>query len=587
MLNKKTVNNRYVASFFWHHIKPYKWYYCLMLLAPILGSFYSLAFNYATKLFLDIMESNQFDSYQSVLTPISIFFFAEFLLNVIWRISNFAEWRAEPYVRQSIVLESYDYVQHHSFLFFQNNFGGAINSRLKGILDGYDKFWAEMHHGLFFKIVKITVNLIALMLVNLYLGLFICLWVTIYSPIMYFLSEYLNVLTELSTNSKHVLFGKISDNITNIISLFSFSARNRELNSLDIYVRNDFIPKQIAVYKQSFWLNIVGGVLYIFMFVFIWFYMVHLRILGLISLGSFAFVSGIVLIISEDIWSVTTSLQSFAGAMGEWKSSLSILAVPQEGLDVPEAYPLVVVHPTIEFRDVTFQYDAHTDIFNDFNLYIKAGEKVGIVGHSGAGKSSLINLLLRYFAVTSGTILIDNQPIDLVTQDSLRSQIAIIPQDTMLFHRTILENIQFGNPQASYEQVIDASKKAHIHDLIMTLPEQYNMYVGERGIKLSGGQRQRIAIARAILKNVPILMLDEATSALDSQTEALIQESLSFFIEDKQKTVIAIAHRLSTLKHMDTIIVLDKGVIAQQGTHDELMQEPDSLYRKLWEYQEV
>lgn len=150
-LNKKIVSNRYVVSFFWHHIKPYKWHYCLMLLAPIVGSFYSLAFNYATKLFLDIMDSNKFNSYQSVITPIGIFFLTEFFSNVVWRISNIAEWRAEPYVRESIILESYDYVQHHSFLFFQNNFGGTINSRLKGILDGHDKFWAEMHHGLFLK----------------------------------------------------------------------------------------------------------------------------------------------------------------------------------------------------------------------------------------------------------------------------------------------------------------------------------------------------------------------------------------------------------------------------------------------------
>lgn len=404
---------------------------------------------------------------------------------------------------------------------------------------------------------------------------------------MYILSERLNRLTELETESKHVLFGYLSDKITNIISLFSFSARQRELNSLDAYVVDDFIPKQIRAYKYAFILRIVAGVLYVIMFGFILMYMVHLRLVGAISIGSFAFVFGMVYVVAEDIWGATTDLQGFVRAMGDLKSSLTILMTPQENLDRKDARPLVVVNPTIEFRAVSFKYDANHYLFNDFNLKIGAGEKIGLVGHSGAGKSSLINLLLRYFKNDGGQIIVDSQNIDIVTQDSLRNNIAVIPQDTMLFHRTILENIKFGSPGATDQEAIEASKKAHIHEYVTTLPEGYDTAVGERGIKLSGGQRQRIAIARAILKNAPILILDEATSALDSHTETLIQESLNFFIEDKKKTVIAIAHRLSTLKHMDRIVVLDNGTIVEQGTHDQLISNPHSLYKKLWDYQEI
>ncbi|MCX5925446.1 MAG: ABC transporter ATP-binding protein [Candidatus Dependentiae bacterium] len=587
--DKNTLSNRAVVAFFWHHIKPYKWLYAMMLVAPIIGSFYAFACNYAIKLFLDVMENKQLDSYYSVMGPIALFFSAELVLSLVWRISDVIEWHSVPYVRRSIIVHSYDYVQHHSFLFFQNNFTGSISSKLKGILDGYDKLWVEIHYGLFLKILKIIVNLIALAIINYYVGLFIFIWVMIYIPIMYTLSGTLNQLAQAETESKHTLFGQIADKITNIISLFSFSARKRELDSLDTYMVKDFIPKQIQTYWHSFILNTVASFLYLAIFAFILFYIVHLRIVGLISMGSFAFVLGMVLVVADEIWGATTALLKFAGLMGDLKSSLSLLHVPQENLDAVSAPALVVNNPTIEFRNVDFKYDADSEayIFQHFNLQIGAGEKIGIVGHSGAGKSSLINLLLRYFQNNNGSILIDNQDINQVTQDSLRDSIAVIPQDTMLFHRTILENIKFGKPQATDQEAFQASKNAHIHDYIMTLPEQYNTYVGERGIKLSGGQRQRIAIARAMLKNAPILILDEATSALDSHTEALIQESLNFFIEDKNKTVIAIAHRLSTLKHMDRIVVLDKGAIIEQGTHDQLISNEHSLYKKLWDYQEI
>lgn len=350
---------------------------------------------------------------------------------------------------------------------------------------------------------------------------------------------------------------------------------------------HDFLPKQIRVYKYHFKLQLIGGLLYLIMFGFILFYMIHLRMIGLISLGDFSFVFGISLIVAEQIWQATVSLQDFSRAMGDLKSALSILNIPQGNMDQKNTQSIVIQEPTIEFKNVSFGYDGRDSVFKHLNLLVKSGGKVGVVGHSGAGKSSLINLLLKYFKNEKGEILISNQNINAVTQDSLRENIAVIPQDTLLFHRTLMENIRYGKPTATDEEVIEASKRAHLHEFILQLPEQYHSYVGERGIKLSGGQRQRIAIARAILKDAPILVLDEATSSLDSHTEKLIQESLNFLIEDKRKTVIAIAHRLSTLKHMDRIIVLDKGRIIEEGTHNKLIRDEDSLYKKLWELQEI
>lgn len=581
------MRNKSILSFFWQHIKPYKWLYLVMLSAPIIGSFYPFAYNYAIKLFLDTMATKNSVTYQDLLTPILIFIVAQLVLELIWRISNIAEWNSEPYVRRSILLKSYDYVQHHSYLFFQNNFTGTISSKLKGLLDGYDKFWAEMHHGLLSSVLKSLVGLCALFVVNFYLGVFVLIWAAIYVPVMYRLSARLNELSFVETESRHALIGQISDKISNIISLFAFASRKRELKTLDDQMSHDFIPKQIQTYKYDFKLQIIGAILYLIMFGFILFYMIHLRIMGLISIGDFAFVFGLSLIVAEDIWRATISLQDFSRAMGDLKSALSILSVPQENLDQANAQPLIIKSPAIEFKGVSFGYDEKNSVFKDLNLSVKAGEKIGLVGHSGSGKSSLINLLLKYFRSDKGDILISDQNINDVTQDSLRDNIAIIPQDTLLFHRTLMENIRYGKPTATDEEVIEASKRAHLHDFIMQLPEQYHAYVGERGIKLSGGQRQRIAIARAILKDAPILVLDEATSSLDSHTEKFIQESLNFLIEDKRKTVIAIAHRLSTLKHMDRIIVLDKGTIIEEGTHNKLIRNEHSLYKKLWELQEI
>ncbi|MBP9791636.1 MAG: ATP-binding cassette domain-containing protein [Rickettsiales bacterium] len=272
--------------------------------------------------------------------------------------------------------------------------------------------------------------------------------------------------------------------------------------------------------------------------------------------------------------------------MGEAQASLDIINKPHELRDKTKAITLEVKTPSIEYQNIYFYYN-HNLIFENLNIKIASGEKVGIVGHSGAGKSSLVNLLLKYFHPSAGSILIDNQSIENVTQDSLRHNIAMIPQDIMLFHDSIMENIRYSKPTATDDEVMEAAKKAHIHDYILTLPHGYNTPVGERGLKISGGQRQRIAIARAMLKDAPILILDEATSSLDSKTEKLIQEGIEILLKDKNKTMIAIAHRLSTIKDMDRIIVLDQGQIIEEGNHFQLMKIKNGIYQNLWKHQRI
>ena len=253
--------------------------------------------------------------------------------------------------------------------------------------------------------------------------------------------------------------------------------------------------------------------------------------------------------------------------------------------DEPESKPLAVGEGAIDFENVSFDYggqDKGQAVFKDLSLHVKPGEKIGLIGPSGAGKSTLVSLLLRLFDLQKGRITIDGQDISEVTQESLREYVALIPQDTSLFHRSLYENIHYGDLEADRNAVEDAARKAHADEFIEALEEGYETIVGERGIKLSGGQRQRIAIARAILKDAPILVLDEATSALDSESEKLIQEGLEALMEGK--TVIAIAHRLSTIAHLDRLIVMDQGQIVEQGSHEELLKQK-GLYARLWNMQ--
>lgn len=309
----------------------------------------------------------------------------------------------------------------------------------------------------------------------------------------------------------------------------------------------------------------------------------------MIGVGAIAAATALALRLSGTSHWVMWEMTSLFENIGVVKDGINTFSVNQEIKDKPNASELKVTKGNIVFKDVNFNYDNRVDdpIIEQLNLNIKPGEKIGLVGRSGAGKSTLINLLLRFYDLKSGQIIIDNQDIRNVTQDSLRSQIGMVTQDTSLLHRSVRENLLYGNPTASEEQMYQAAKQAEADKFIVTLRDAqgrmgYDAYVGERGIKLSGGQRQRIAIARVMLKNAPILLLDEATSALDSEVELAIQHSLYQLME--AKTVIAIAHRLATIAAMDRLIVLDQGKIIEQGSHQELLAL-NGLYAQLWKHQ--
>jgi ATP-binding cassette subfamily B protein len=304
---------------------------------------------------------------------------------------------------------------------------------------------------------------------------------------------------------------------------------------------------------------------------------------GLVTAGTFVLVQVYVIQLAGRLWDFGRIIRTVYEGYADSKEMVQILALPHDVKTLPGAKPLSVANGTIEFDAVTFNFQGTRKVLDGVSLLIPGGQKVALVGPSGAGKTTIVRLLLRLYDTTSGRIRVDGQDIRRVTLETLHKSLALVPQDPILFHRTLMENIRYGRSTATDEEVMAAAEQAHCDEFIAALPEKYQTYVGERGVKLSGGERQRVAIARAILKNAPILILDEATSSLDSRSEALIQDALERLM--KGKTTIVIAHRLSTIRQMDRIIVVDGGKVIEDGTHDELLADEKSLYRKLWELQ--
>jgi ATP-binding cassette subfamily B protein len=388
-------------------------------------------------------------------------------------------------------------------------------------------------------------------------------------------------LCATSAEVRSVFMGKVVDILTNIFNIHLFSGKKHEAKDLrlqlDAYVKAD--------QRRDWW--------FLWMYFFQGFSFVVYQTIGFVLLvqgfkngvvtaGDFVLLISINIAIIECLWSFSADVATFSELVGSITQGLRRVLEPFDIQDKHNAKQLQITQGRIVFDSVQFHYKGTEPIFSDKSVIIEAGQKVGLVGYSGSGKSTFVNLILRLYDVTGGRILIDGQDITGVIQDSLHDKIGMIPQEPSLFHRSIMENIRYGRMDATDEEVIQAAEQAHAHEFISKLPQGYHSFVGERGVKLSGGQRQRIAIARAVLKNAPILILDEATSQLDSVTETYIQDSLWDLMQNK--TTLVVAHRLSTLLHMDRILVFDQGRIVEEGSHNELLAKA-GLYKTLWDAQ--
>jgi ATP-binding cassette subfamily B protein len=470
----------------------------------------------------------------------------------------------------------------HSQSFFADNFSGAVANKVNDM--------SMSISSLLTIIIELVIPASALLLVTCgmfamihpYFAITLFLWAVIYLWICWYGAIYCAKYSELHSESRSILVGKVVDIFSNNPSVINFARGKFELSRAWKQQDDEFVKQKLERKKYEFFKIFLGICSFVFIGVIITLLQLHFFKSGALQLKDLVYTFYASGNIMMAIWFFGNAIPKLFRDYGIARQALSVLNAPVKIADIPEAKPLKVAKGEITFEKVRFRYEKNEVIFKDKSLTIKAGQKVGLVGFSGSGKTTFVNLILRHFDLESGRILIDKQDVSKVTLQSLREAIAMIPQEPSLFHRSLMENIRYGKLDASDEEVIEAAKVAHCHEFIMKLKDGYQTMVGERGLKLSGGQRQRIAIARGVLKNAPILLMDEATSALDSVTEKYIQDSLQKIMAGK--TAIVVAHRLSTLANMDRILVFKEGRIVEDGSHKQLVTK-DGHYKMLWDMQ--
>lgn len=473
-----------------------------------------------------------------------------------------------PFASVQLSKDLFTMVHRQSARFFEEEMSGNISGKINNISANVQNMYFYLLHGTFIPLIQMGISLGFIAYANSRLGLILGGLNLAFMVITLYFHKKIVPYAQIRSNYSTAANGILVDSVTNSTLVKSFANYFYEKRRYFNACRTAAQAQKKEMLKESLirWLSqSIFDIMTIISYA-LTFYSWYKHSL---SIADVILITSMITSLISSIHSMGYVASGFAQVYGNLRDGLELLQRPCEVTDAPDAVNLNVKHADIKFDKISYCYKNNKPLFKNFSLNIGEGEKIGLVGHSGSGKSTLIKLLLRYYNLQSGKICISGQDISKVRQESLRKNIAIIPQESTLFNRSIMENIRYGNPKASDRQVIAAAKKAYIHDFIMSLPHQYESKVGERGVMLSGGERQRIAIARAILKNAPILILDEATSALDSQSEQYIQKSLKILMQNK--TVIAIAHRLSTLQEMDKLVVINKGKIIETGSHQDLI----------------
>lgn len=568
--------------FIWHFLKEHKMIVYMVVFLSIIAGFWGPFNSVLIKQLIDSLPSVNDGNVAVLAIPASLIVLNFIVFdNFTWRSVNYIWAKYVPVVQNKIIAVMLDYALSQSYGFYQNTLSGKVSKQITNLSDGViDIITYKMTNFL-----RGGSLLLAAFAASYYVNSIFCLilitWFIIFAFFSICMSKKIVNLADKLAEEETVVVGELVDSLSNHSNVRIFGRKFQE----NLRMMPFFDGQRKAYYSlniYSIMLYCIQGGLIAIMMSFTVFALVKLYGKSLVTIGDFALILGLSMETGHMTWFLMSEVDHFNKAAGKCKQSLISLIVPLEIQDKADTTTLNCAHGKITFDNVKFHYKGTEPLFQNKSIEINAGQKVGLVGYSGGGKSTFVNLILRLYDVTDGAILIDGQDIRDVTQDSLRENIAMIPQDPSLFHRSLMENIRYGRANSTDEEVIEAAKKAHAHEFISALPQGYDSLVGERGVKLSGGQRQRIAIARAILKNAPILILDEATSQLDSVTESLIQESLWELMQNK--TTIVIAHRLSTLLHMDRILVFDKGKIVEDGTHSELLAKA-GLYKHLWDAQ--
>lgn len=579
---KNKPNSKEIFRLFWKTSEPYKHRRNLAIFFAMLTLVVTIFVGpLIIAQLLSIIQHNQLHDAKNLWTLIALYSVSGLWSSVIgWRLVLYLAWTFETAMQRDLYAQCFSKLTNQTLFFHSNKFGGSLVSQTNKLVGAVESFWDTIIWSVLPLIVSLVGSIIVLSTLLWQYALFLLILSIVFSIVVYYGSKPMAKLTKKEAKASNKLNGQLADAISNVLAVKSSGAESTE---------QKFFVKTVNSWRNSS-LDVMRGFLKVST--------IYSSINMVIKIGAIAFavyaaqnnlvsVASVYLIITytgsvaHELWNMNGIMRNYNRIIGNANDMVEILQTPTTLIDKSDL-KLKVTNGEISMDKITFTHDEGQGdtLFHDFSLDIKPGEKIGLVGASGSGKTTLTKLLLRFADIDSGKITIDGQDISEVTQASLRAKIAYVPQEPLLFHRSVRENIAYGRPDATDAEIEEAAKKAGAYNFIVGLKDGFGTMVGERGTKLSGGQRQRVAIARAILKDAPILVLDEATSALDSESEALIQKSLETLMENR--TSIVIAHRLSTIAKLDRIIVLKNGKIVEDGSHDELINKKRGVYAKLW-----
>ena len=586
---KESVEIGLTLRLFWGTIRNHKKYFIpAMILQPLAIFSTGYAGLYIISLVVNRLTTENIPADQLFTTflPYIIVFVAIVGVGelILWRLVMFLQWTMNDKVIYELNRKVFDTLAEQSMEFHTNRFGGSLVSQSNKFTGAFARLADLYLFNIAPMIYSFVFTFVILAPILPWFALALAAFAVIFMSIAWLSFRSILELNVVEAETHNKVSGQIADSITNIMAVKSFSREKHEKKRFEKFAsdaREAGFKIRTAVIIRDFWFGLIITCIMTAAFVTLIFGNVWFGV----AIGTLMLAVSYSMQILGNLWGFNGMLRQLNRIFGDAREMSLILNTQQTVADATDAKKLKASAGKIALNDVTFRHaDAKKDdtIFKHFNLVINSGERVGLVGHSGSGKTTLTKLILRFADIQEGEVLIDGQSISAVTQESLREAVAYVPQEPMLFHRSLRENIMYGKPDATEEEVVQAARRANALEFIEKLPEGFDTLVGERGVKLSGGQRQRIAIARAILKDAPVLILDEATSALDSESEKLIQEALAELM--KGRTSIVIAHRLSTISKLDRIIVMDDGKIIEDGNHETLL-EAKGQYARLWAHQ--